>query len=183
MTSILTASLATLLLHPVHETVCEVEWNAQTNRMEVALRLDVLDEQWIEKQWIERTIDKDVEAGWQEEFLRTRLWFDPQSARVKESGSSGSGQKWTGRPIKWVGRKEDGAHVWWFFEVVCDDGKPPQTVRSELLFDRQRNYQHRIVVLGKALAEDGKRPAVLLTAEKPQARVPVLGDAGSSLAD
>lgn len=39
--------LTTLLLHPVHETIAEIEWNAKTKRLEVALRLDSVDDDWI----------------------------------------------------------------------------------------------------------------------------------------
>ena len=41
--------LCLMLVHPVHETVAEIEWNPKTHRMEVALRLDVLDAQWLAK--------------------------------------------------------------------------------------------------------------------------------------
>ncbi len=41
--------LIALLLHPVHETISEVEWNPVTRRLEVALRLDVMDAQWLGK--------------------------------------------------------------------------------------------------------------------------------------
>lgn len=41
--------LTAFLLHPVHETIAEVEWNAETKRLEVALRLDVVDAEWIRR--------------------------------------------------------------------------------------------------------------------------------------
>ena len=155
--SLFAALHSALLMHPVHETVCEVQWNSQTSRVEVALRVDALDEQWIAKQTA-----VDTEADWQGDFLRTQIHFDP----VIDGSSKPS---LTGRPIKWVGRKEDGGHVWWFFEVVCKDGKPPTSVQSRLLFDRHPGYRHRIVVLGDSEAGNADRDPVVLTERKPKA--------------
>ncbi|MDV6031842.1 MAG: hypothetical protein F9B45_17475 [Phycisphaera sp. RhM] len=172
MTSVLLALWSTLLMHPVHETVCEIEWNPQTQRVEVALRIDVLDEQWMA-----RSIQADADEDWQGEYLRSKLFFDPQVGQ-SERAESGAAQpepaeseavKLSGRPIRWVGRKLDGGHVWWFFEVVCKDGRPPTSIQTRLLFDRHRDYQHRIVVLGKPVADDGKRVSILLTEQKPSA--------------
>ena len=150
-----TTMFAALLMHPIHETVCEVEWNAKTNRVEVALRLDALDEQWIAT-----TIGAEVNGQWQPKYLRSQLVFDPTSDKM-------GGSKWKGRPLDWVGRKFEGGHVWWFFEVVCEDGRPPTVVQTRLLFDRHQDYQHRLVVLGRAKSDDGKRPSILLTRQKP----------------
>ena len=146
-----------LLLHPVHETECEVEWNAKTKRVEVAMRLDILDEQWIAKR-----LSKKSSKDWQADVVRTQLWFDPRPDEKRESGL-------TGRPISWVGREEKGSHVWWYFEVVCEDGRPPNSVQTRLLFDRHQDYRHRIIVLGRTVSTDGKRPVVVLTNEKPKA--------------
>jgi len=41
--------LTLLLFHPVHETIAEVEWNGKTGRIEVSIRLDAIDDQWIQK--------------------------------------------------------------------------------------------------------------------------------------
>ena len=58
------------LLHPVHETVSELEWNAKTGRLEVALRLDALDEQWLREQTDGRASDV---AGWVLPYLRQKF--------------------------------------------------------------------------------------------------------------
>ncbi|PAY20859.1 hypothetical protein CKO51_03720 [Rhodopirellula sp. SM50] len=167
VTSVLLALWSTLLMHPVHETVCEIEWNAQTRRVEVALRIDVLDEQWMA-----RSIQTDADEDWQAEYLRSKLFFDPQvdqGERTESGPAESEAVQLSGRPIRWVGRKPDGGHVWWFFEVVCKDGRPPTSIQTRLLFDRHRDYQHRIVVLGKPVADDGKRISILLTEQKPSA--------------
>ncbi|QEG00900.1 hypothetical protein Mal15_49760 [Stieleria maiorica] len=155
---------AALLMHPVHETVCEIEWNAETKRVEVALRIDVLDEQWMA-----RSIGADSDDQWRGNYLRSRVFFDPISDNsVSDNGDMPDP---SGRPIKWLGRKPDGGHAWWFFEVVCEDGVPPTSILSRLLFDRDRNYRHHIVVLGRPAGDDGKRVSIVLTEQKPSARL------------
>lgn len=42
--------LTFLVVHPVHETISEIEWNDDTKRLEVAMRVDAIDDQWIRKQ-------------------------------------------------------------------------------------------------------------------------------------
>ena len=42
--------ITALLLHPVHETIAEIEWNEKTKRFEVAMRLDAIDDQWIRRE-------------------------------------------------------------------------------------------------------------------------------------
>ena len=154
--SFFAALCTSLLMHPVHETVSEVQWNAKTKRVEVGLRLDVLDEQWIAKQ-----ISDGAKEDWHGAFLTSQILFDPTADQRADS-------KVTGRRIKWIGRKEEGGHVWWFFEAVCEDGIPPTSVQMRLLFDRDPSYQHRIIVLGKTEAGDGARRSVVLSQQKPK---------------
>lgn len=153
-----------LLMHPVHETVCEVQWNAKTKRVEVALRLDSLDEQWIEKHSADDSADADSDgdtnADWRSRFLSSQILFDPTVNKRLKS-------RVTGRPIKWMGRKEDGGHVWWFFEVICDDGKPPTAIQIRLLFDQDSSYQHRIIMLGQS-DKGTQSHSVVLTERKPK---------------
>jgi hypothetical protein len=140
----------------VHETVSEVQWNKKSKRVEVALRLDILDEQWIETRFSD-----DTEEDWRGEFLASRIGFDERDANRADSKASS-------HPIKWIGRKEEGGHVWWFFEAVCKDGKPPTSIQMRLLFDRDPNYQHRIIVLEKTDTGDRARRSVVLSQKKPK---------------
>ncbi|MCG8649232.1 MAG: hypothetical protein MI861_05335, partial [Pirellulales bacterium] len=105
------ALLTTILLHPVHETVAEVEWNQQSKRLEVALRLDVLDEQWLARKYGPR---KDV-ASWALKYLRGRFRVgDRQAAEVNPDQPA---DKPDPARYHWVGRDQQGSHVWWYFEI------------------------------------------------------------------
>ncbi len=140
------------LLHPVHETVTEIEWNAQTGRLEVALRLDVLDEQWLRKRGEHNVED----SKWRLDYLRRKF-------RVTKSPSKGQPD---GCEYHWVGRHEEGSHVWWYFEIALRDKQPPTWVDQRVLFEREENYTHRILILDQV-----PRRSLTLTIQRPKANL------------
>ncbi|TWU60563.1 hypothetical protein Poly51_08400 [Rubripirellula tenax] len=120
-------------MHPVHETVTEVEWNDESKRFEVAIRMDNDDERWIKK-----SVQGDGEvSSWAIAYLqrRFRVADPPKSGRPDPS------------KYHWIGRDRDGAHVWWYFEIEPADGRPVVWVDQQLLFEREPNYTHRVLVL------------------------------------
>lgn len=167
------AFILTLLLHPFHETVAEVQWNPESRRMEVALRLDLLDHQWIRRHHgdASRAGSKKPDRPWQLEYLRPRFRFyrsvddTASSADGERGGASANGERASDRVrYRWVGQKLDGAHIWWFFEVEPASGERPREIGSRLLADRDDRYTHRITVLGVK-----PRRAFALTDERPRA--------------
>lgn len=169
--------VAFAMLHPVHETVAEVEWNDETRRMEVALRLDVLDEQWIRRHHAEPDEDEG-DAAWRLRYLRDRFRFlDPwaesrgNDLAVVAEGSSQPVARNTDRqrPLmryRWVGREQQAGHVWWFFEVQPESGRRPMGIEQRMLFDRDDRYTHRVLLLGT-------EPPVtrVVTPDRPQSRL------------
>ncbi|KAA5547235.1 hypothetical protein FYK55_02210 [Roseiconus nitratireducens] len=151
---------ALLLMHPVHETVCEMEWDPQRGRVEIALRLDRLDEQWIEHRYRTAGADKETEQDWHVPLLEKQFLLDP----VSEGDSK---KQLSGRPYRWIGRKEDGAHVWWFFETAKQTDEAPKSIQTRLLFDRHSDYTHRIQILNK-LPGGAAPKAVVLTEQRPK---------------
>ena len=152
--------LCLMLVHPVHETVTEIEWNPKTHRMEVALRLDILDAQWLAK--------KHAKAGTKSEknsdaANNWRLKYLEQKFRVTKS--TGAGQPLTSS-YHWIGREQKGPHVWWYFEIEPADKSKPQWVQQRMLEDREPNYTHRVLILG----DPGKR-SLNLTTRKNKARL------------
>lgn len=129
-----------MLVHPVHETVTEVQWNPQTHRMEVAVRLDVEDEQWIKS----KVSGGDETPIWAIRYLKKRLRVtDPPKSKAPP-GSKAAEDSAT---YHWIGRDRDGAHVWWYFEIQPNDGKQPEWIDCRLLFDREPDFLHRLLVL------------------------------------
>ncbi len=145
--------LLAVLLHPVHETVAEVEWNSETGRLEVALRLSVLDEQWIGRQ----AGSKESVEVWAKKYLQSRFRIDP---------NAGDDAKKRSAKYHWVGRQQQGSHVWWYFEIEPREQQRPSVISQKMLFDRNEGYVNRVVLLTKKT-----RRAVTLTAEKPQAKL------------
>ncbi|MGI9470588.1 MAG: DUF6702 family protein [Rubripirellula sp.] len=143
-------------VHPVHETVAEVEWNATTGRLEVALRLDVLDEQWLRQRL---SGDKPTQR-WALEYLQKKFRIRERPDAGREDVSS----------YHWVGREQKGAHVWWFFEIEPDDKQPAQWIEQQMLFEREPNYTHRVLILGlptkRSLNLTARRPKTPLTSRE-----------------
>ncbi len=145
--------LFTLLLHPVHETVSEIEWNPTTGRLEVALRMSILDEQWIEQQMKTTAAVK----TWAPLYLASRF-------RIASHGRDDADPKKRAATYHWVGREEQGSHVWWYFEIQPAQKARPKVISQRMLLERNEGYVNRVVVLG-----DKTRRAVTLTVTNPQA--------------
>ncbi len=131
---------ALALLHPVHETVTEIEWNAQSKKLEVAIRLHVLDEQWIRRQ---SDRDSDV-SDCAIAYLRKHFLLNVDSKR----DSNADAETKNGDSYRWIGRQEEGSHVWWYVEIDPRDKMPPKSLSNTMLFNHDTNYQHRILVHG-----------------------------------
>lgn len=121
-------------MHPVHETVSEIEWNDETHRLEVALRLDQLDEQWLEN----RLSRQRPTEAWAIEYLKEKFRIrERDDARQPDTAS-----------YHWVGREAKGPHVWWFFEIAPTDQREAEWIEQQMLFEREPNYVHRVLILG-----------------------------------
>jgi hypothetical protein len=141
--------LTAVLMHPVHETLAEVEWNDQTGRLEVALRLHSLDEQWLRKQNSRKRTDR----VWTTEYVQRNFRVTPLPKKRELDLA-----KYT-----WIGRQQDGAHVWWYFEIECPDKAKPKWIEQRTLFERQDNYTNRVLIMN----EKPKR-SMSLTRKRPR---------------
>ena len=153
--------LCLVLVHPVHETVAEIQWNPTTRRMEVALRLDILDEQWLARQHSQANTKTEAVKNW-------RLKYLEQKFRVTEPTRSGHSPS---SSYHWIGREQKGPHVWWYFEIEPTKKNRPQWIQQRMLEEREPNYTHRILILG----DPGKR-SLNLTHRKNKARLDQAND-------
>ncbi len=140
------------LLHPVHETVAEIEWNNDTNRLEVALRLDVLDEQWLNKR-----------LGRQEKVSQWAIRYLRQNFRITERPKNNEPDNTT---YRWIGRKEEGSHVWWYFEIEPPNKQRPTWIDQRVMLEREENYTNRILILDQT-----PRRSLDLNAQRPKANL------------
>ncbi len=129
--------LMTALLHPVHETVSEVEWNPQSKRLEVAIRMHVLDEQWIRRQADREADVSDVAIAYVKKCVR--VGSGPESTTTEKTRDT----------YHWIGREEDDAYVWWYVEIEPADESEPRFLRHSMLFDHHPGYVNRVVVLSR----------------------------------
>lgn len=166
--------IAAVLLHPMHETYAEIEWNPQTGRTEVAMMLDVLDEEWIARRYRRDESDD----SWRLDYLKRRFRLDGRPpAQADANAGNEDTPPATGTPTeatgpdaettyRWVGRGQDRGHVWWFFEVELPEQAQPRTIRNEVLFDRDRRFRHRVTLLHsqpkRTLVLDTRQPAAAL---------------------
>jgi len=125
--------LTAVLLHPVHETLSEVEWNDKSKRLEVALRVHSLDEQWLRKQHSQHR----SHSTWATDYVRKHFRISPLPKK---------GEKETDK-YNWIGRQPDGAHVWWYFEIEGPAKQPPKWIQQTTLLEREDNYTNRVLLL------------------------------------
>lgn len=170
------ALLILVLLHPVHETVSEVEWNDESKRLEVSLRLDPLDEQWLAKRYADP--DRREVAAWATEYLRDRYritasagnadgevrGLSPSELPADAEVDSASHESLPTARYHWIGRQDGDAYVWWFFEIEPVNHKRPDWIDIRLLFERHPDYANRVLLLG-----DFPRESVVCTRLRPQA--------------
>ena len=150
LTTLFAVCLVASPVHPVHETVAEVEWNTTSKRLEVALRLDALDEQWLKQRL---AADQSLKQ-WATEYLRRKFRIQDKPGAGHQDPSS----------YHWVGREQRGAHVWWFFEIEPRDHQEPTWIEQRMLFEREPNYTHRFLILD----EDSRR-SYTVTPQRPKA--------------
>jgi len=155
--------ITALLLHPVHETISEVEWNAETKRLEVALRLDLLDEQWLRKTVGRQEQD---DPKWAIRYLR-------QKFRIAERPKHEQPDSTT---YRWLGRDEEGSHVWWYFEIEPAESKRPTWIEQQILFEREENYTNRILILDQV-----PHRSLNLTIQRPKANLNQAADEPNSI--
>lgn len=151
-----TLLLIAMMLHPVHETVSEIEWNEETKRLEVALRLDGLDAQWIERQRSAKPgfTPESAAVAYLQQRYRIAESEKQRHADHNPTGAAGAKANESGQQdpsiYHWVGSRRNGAHVWWYFEIEPRDGRHPTWIDVSLLFDSDPGYTHRVLLVGES---------------------------------
>ncbi|TWT73086.1 DUF6702 family protein [Allorhodopirellula solitaria] len=115
--------LSAMLLHPAQESLAELQYNEETQRVEVALRLSLADEQQFLTSASKSPIEDLIASPAELEkaalgVLRTRLRFGTRDEVTATKAASESAKAY-----HWVGRESEGGHVWWYFAYA---GTPKQ---------------------------------------------------------
>ena len=110
-----------LWAHPFHVSLAEVEWNAQSGKLEVAVRVDPFDLERALQQRAGRTIHLEKEAEAQLDVLLGDWVADV--FRIEGRDAAGGGRR-VATKLEWVGHEQTTRFVWLYFELEfpCDVG-------------------------------------------------------------
>lgn len=131
--------------HPIHTSLGEAEWNAETGCLEVALRVFPDD--------LELALTKSVRrpVNLQRDAARLDQWIVPYLKRHFVLQRQG-----TALPIRWVGKEVSAKEVWLYFEIPAQDLEHCQC-RNTLLCDVLSDQRNTVVIT------DGARIATVIS--------------------
>lgn len=145
--------------HPFHVSIAEAEWNQETAKLEVALRLKPMDlEQAVRQVSGERIRLEDSKRcdPLIERYLRERIRIDVQGKPA---------------PLTWVGKEVSVKEAWVYFEIKLPDGPEGLRFTNQLLFDVQKDQVNTVNLRWKShrksLRFTREKPTVLVTPPQP----------------
>ena len=108
-----------LWAHPFHVSLAEVEWNARSGKLEVAVRVDPFDLERVLQQRAGRLIHLEKETEAQLDVL-LRDWV-ADVFRIEGRAAARGGRRVVAR-LEWVGHEQTPRFVWLYFELEfpCD---------------------------------------------------------------
>lgn len=150
--------------HPFHTSIAETEWNAETKRLEVALRVSPEDlESALSKQSEEKVrledsegVDELIVDYLHEHFILCQPKSGDEEPKPLE--------------LKWTGKELSTKAAWLYFEIEAPDGVEGLEFTNRLLLD-EGDSQINTVVL-----RDGKRKTTLRFDKKHVSEVIEFGD-------
>ena len=161
LAAVLLAVLGSLLgsvpafAHPYHASYAEVELNAETGKLEVALKLPTLDlERALSS--VSKKIDLDAE-----EADGAILTYLQSSFRVTcgEAGEPGE--------LIWVGKEIEARASWLYFEVPVSQGLAGCTLRNTLLLELEPTQLNTVKIVSP-----GYNRTITLSRDQPSHTIP-----------
>lgn len=141
--------------HPFHISTAEVEYDAQTDRLQVSLKLQAIDlEQALARLAGKRIVIEQAEAAEQIAELLGRSFY--VSAEAKESPRS---------QIHWVGQELKGAWLWLYFELELPPQRAELRLFNTILFDSNDSQINTVSV-----RHGNQRTTLKLTPKQPSAK-------------
>jgi hypothetical protein len=137
-----------LLLHPVHATQAEAQWNTKTQRLEVSLKLQHIDVQRI---LAREPSAKGAKLSEAESMLRLQKYLEKHFRLESKETDAGK--------LHWVGSETEGASLWVFFELSPPAGQP-WLLRNSVLLEFESDHTNVVSFLGE------KRKSILFVRNK-----------------
>lgn len=142
--------------HPFHVSVTEAEWNADTKRLEVAIRLSAEDLEAALNERAENKIALDD----------TETSDEAVQAYLKESFIVRRTEKDDPLELEWVGKEVTTKAAWLYFELAAPDGVEGFELTNRVLFDAEESQINTVNVKSQgrkaSLRCDRKHPTALI---------------------
>jgi len=150
--------------HPFHTSVAETEWNPDTKRLEVALRVSPEDLEAALSKQCEKKVRLEDSEGVDE------LIVDYLSEHFTLCQPKSGDEKAEPLKLKWTGKELSTKAAWLYFEIEAPDGVEGLELTNRLLLD-EGDSQINTVVL-----RDGKRKTTLRFDKKHTSEVIEFGE-------
>lgn len=150
--------------HPFHTSIAETEWNAETKRLEIALRVSPEDLETALSKQSENKVRLEDSAGVDDLIV---AYLNEHFMLCKPTSGDEEPQP---LELKWTGKEISTKAAWLFFEIEAPDGVEGLEFTNRLLLD-EGDSQINTVVL-----RDGKRKTTLRFDKKHTSEVIEFGE-------
>ncbi|MDA1013245.1 MAG: hypothetical protein O3A00_02200 [Planctomycetota bacterium] len=155
MVCVVLSSFQSASAHPFHAASADVEYNAKTHSLEVALRVDSGDLEEALRRMTKKKIDLDQTP----DLDRLVQQLLAKSFRIKDAGNTDA--KWNGH--KWIGWELESRNAWIYFEVPLSSSVTTVTVQFQLLLEQVPRQVNMF-----SLTVNGKRRSMMFHREHPE---------------
>jgi len=151
---------ASLLLHPGHSTRVEVQFNADSRTVELAMRIDHADLESALRKRLGRgianeSLTDDQAARWVAPYLRETLRID--------------GEKIAESRFRWVGWERKRISSWVYAELTPEDTDTPSIALSILtLYETEPELNHVVKIRG-----ENSSTSAVLSKQEPIVTIPM----------
>lgn len=148
--------------HPFHISTAEVEYDAQTDRLQVSLKLQAIDlEQALVRQAGKRIVIEQAEATERITELLGRSFYVTTEVSVATEPKESPRSK-----VHWVGHELKGAWLWLYFELELPPQREGLRLFNTLLFETNDSQINTVSV-----RHANQRSTLKLTSKQPSAKV------------
>jgi hypothetical protein len=132
-------ALLVAALHPFHSSVGEAQWNGESKRLEIALRLDPrdLDAALSEQEERRVVLERESDEAAQKlliKYLKQHVWLEREGTEPRGG-------------FHWVGREDQPRHVWVFFELAPPEGDGELRMGHRVLMEVEPTQTNTLILL------------------------------------
>lgn len=147
--------------HPFHISTAEVEFDAQTDRLQVSLKLQAIDlEQALARLTGKRIVIEQAEAAERITELLDRSFYLTTEASVATQARESQRSK-----VQWVGHELEGAWLWLYFELELPPQREGLRLFNTILFETNDSQINTVSV-----RHGNQRATLKLTPKQPSAK-------------